>query len=239
MEQQTKNWKDLLKNILWAFLTLALLVLIVGEFIGFEKPSKHVNLSEIAQKINAGEVTKLVVTGSELKASLKDESILVAQKENETGISETLINLGVAKEQLQTINLEVKNESGFMFWAGILIPTLIPALLILAIFWYMFRQAQKSTNQAMFFGKSNIRLFAPNAKDKVTFKDVAGLEEPKEELKEVVDFLKFPKKYVDIGARIPRGVLLVGPPGTGKTLLARAVAGEANVPFFIFLAQNL
>ncbi len=230
--ESSKNWKDLLKNIFWAFLTLVLLVLIVGEFIGFDKQPKQVNLSEVAQKISSGEVTKLVVSGSGIKATLKDESVLAAQKESETGISQTLTNLGVSKEQLQTINLEVKNESGFMFWMSILIPTLLPALLILAIFWFMFKQAQKSTNQAMFFGKSNVRLSAPNAKDKVTFKDVAGLDEPKEELREVVDFLKFPKKYVDIGARIPRGILLVGPPGTGKTLLARAVAGEANVPFF-------
>ncbi len=230
--ENSKNWKDLFKNIFWAFLTLALLVLIIGEFVGFEKKPKQVNLSEIAQKINAGEVTKLVVSGTEMRASLKDETILIAQKEPETGVSATLTNLGVSSEQLQIINLEIKHESGFMFWASILIPTLLPALLILAIFWFMFRQAQKSTNQAMFFGKSNIRLFAPHGKDKVTFKDVAGLDEPKEELKEVVDFLKFPKKYLDIGARIPRGILLVGPPGTGKTLLARAVAGEANVPFF-------
>jgi cell division protease FtsH len=143
----------------------------------------------------------------------------------------------VAPEQLSKIALEIQDESGLKFWLGILIPTLLPLIIIGVFFWLMFRQARTGVNQAFSFGRSNIRLFT-SFKDKVTFKDVAGLNEAKQELIEVVDFLKNPKKYLEIGAKIPRGVILVGPPGTGKTLLARAVAGEAKVPFFYISAAE-
>ena len=139
---------------------------------------------------------------------------------------------------LQAVSLEVKDESGFRFWMGILVPTILPLLIIGAMFWYIFRQAKGGANQAFNFGRSNLKMFG-SSKDRVTFKDVAGLKEAKQELEEVVDFLKNPKKFLEMGARIPRGVLLVGAPGTGKTLLARATAGESGVPFFLFPLPNL
>ena len=154
-----------------------------------------------------------------------------AKKEFESGLSETLRNFNVDANAFKKVNIEIKEESGWKYWASILIPSLLPLLIIGWFFWMMFRQAGRGMSQAMTFGKANIKLFT-QFKDRITFNDVAGLKEAKQELMEVVDFLKNPKKYLDIGAKIPRGVLLYGAPGTGKTLLARAVAGEANVPFF-------
>jgi len=148
-------------------------------------------------------------------------------------VTQSLINYGVNQERLKQIKLDVKEPSGFLIWVGALLPFLLPFLFIGLFLWFMFRQAQKGQTQALSFGKFHPRITNPLEKrNKISFKDIAGVEEAKEELKEVVDFLRHPKKFIDIGARIPRGVLLMGPPGTGKTLLARAVAGEANVPFF-------
>lgn len=188
-------------------------------------------MNEVVAKINAGEVSKILVRGDDLLIELKDGSRASSRKEAEAGISETLRNYGVEAGALQQISLEVQGESSVRFWAGVLIPTLLPLLIIGFIIWLMMRQAKSGIGQAFTFGKANVRLFN-QFKDKVLFKDVAGLKEAKNELWEVVDFLKNPKKFLDIGSRIPRGVLLVGQPGTGKTLLARAAAGEANVPFF-------
>jgi cell division protease FtsH len=137
----------------------------------------------------------------------------------------------VTSEQLAGLTIEMKEESSWGFWLGIALQTLVPFILIVAFFWFIMRQSQKGANQAFSFGKVRLKLSVPN-KEKVTFQDVAGLNEAKEELKEIVEFLKNPKKFLGMGARIPRGVLLMGPPGSGKTLLARAVSGEANVPFF-------
>ena len=176
------------------------------------------------------------MNGNDLAVAMKDGSQAVAEKETESGISETLKNLNVSSTALAGVDLEVQNQTGWDYWLGLLLPTLLPLLLLAAIFWYMFRSARSGANQAFNFGRSNLRL--STFKDRVTFKDVAGLKEAKEELIEVVDFLKNPKKFLDLGARIPRGILLMGPPGTGKTLVARAVAGESNVPFFYISASE-
>ena len=223
--------KSLSKNIFWAITTLLLIAFIFSLFYTEQNQPATLTLDQLAAKINADEVAKITVNGNNLQIDLKDGGKAVSQKETETGLSETLKNYGVEPAALQKVNLQIQSESGFRYWASILIPSLLPLLIIGFFFWWMFRQARTGMNQAFTFGKAAIRLFS-QFKDSITFKDVAGLKEAKQELLEIVDFLKNPKKYLEIGARIPRGVLLLGPPGTGKTLLARAVAGEAHVPFF-------
>ncbi len=224
------------KNILWAIVTLLFVSFLFSLFAEPAKAPTTLNLNQLVLKINAGEVTQIKVNGSNLAIAMKDGSQAVAQKEVESGISETLKNLNVSSTALASVDLEVQNQSGWDYWAGLLLPTLLPLILFAAIFWFMFRSARSGANQAFNFGRSNLRL--STFKDRVTFKDVAGLKEAKEELIEVVDFLKNPKKFLDLGARIPRGILLMGPPGTGKTLVARAVAGESNVPFFYISASE-
>jgi cell division protease FtsH len=218
-----------------------LFLIIAFVFSLFSSPAgddgQKLSIDSLAQKIIAGEVKSVNVNGNDLEIVLGDGTEARSRKENETGIIETLANYGVTKENLAKLQLSVQDESGFKYWMGILIPTLLPIIVMVAIFWWIFRQAKTGANQAFSFGKMNIKLFS-RSKDRVTFKDVAGLKEAKEELREVVDFLKNPKKFLDIGARIPRGVLLMGLPGTGKTLLARAVAGESDVPFFHISASE-
>ena len=199
--------------------------------------SNTVSIGVLAQKVESGAVKSIAVNGDTLNIELADGTKAVSKKETETGVIETLKNYGVSPEALQKVDVSVMDESGVRYWAGILVPTVLPILVMVLIFWWIFKQAKTGANQAFTFGKVNIKLFSSN-RDKVTFKDVAGLKETKEELEEVVDFLKHPKKFLDIGARIPRGVLLMGAPGTGKTLLARATAGESNVPFFHLSASE-
>jgi cell division protease FtsH len=224
------------KNIIWAVLTLIVIALLFSLFAGPTKQPTSLNLSQVVGDVNAGNVTKIVVNGNDLAVTLKDGTSAVSKKETESGVSDTLKNLGVSSTALQAVDLEVQDQSGWAYWAELLLPTLLPLLIIGFIFWLMFRQAKTGANQAFGFGRSNLRL--STFKDKVMFKDVAGLKEAKEELIEIVDFLKNPKKFLDLGARIPRGILLMGPPGTGKTLVARAVAGESNVPFFYISASE-
>lgn len=193
----------------------------------------EVPISEVAQSVTRGEVQTILVEGQTLTLTLKNGSIQEAKKEPEASLSETLANYGVTKEEMSSVKIEIKNESGFGFWLGNILPFALPILFIIIFFWYLSRSAKGAGMQAFSFGQSKARIIDPDDKNnKVTFKDVAGCKEAKEELKEIVDFLKSPKKFLDIGARIPKGVILTGGPGTGKTLLARAVAGEASVPFF-------
>ncbi|MBI2024864.1 MAG: ATP-dependent zinc metalloprotease FtsH [Candidatus Harrisonbacteria bacterium] len=205
--------------------------------LGSQEEIAKLSINDLVNKINAGEVKEIIVNGDDLSIILTDDSKGTARKESEAGFTETLNNFGVSQAALQNVNLIVEDESGLRFWASILIPTLLPLIIIIVLFLFIFRRAQSGASQAFTFGRANIRLFT-HQKDKATFKDIAGLKEAKQELEEVVDFLKNPKKYIEIGARIPRGVLLMGPPGTGKTLLARAVAGEAAVPFFHISASE-
>ena len=203
------------------------------------KEIKQISLSELVSNINADQVEKIIVRDSDLEITLKDGSQLGTKKESEAALSETLKNYGISDEKLGKIVIDVQSPSGFAYWFGMILPFLLPFLLIVAFFWLTARQVQRANIQAFTFGQSRARVIYPdNKKERVMFKDVAGAREAKAELLEIVDFLRAPKKFLDIGARIPKGVLLMGAPGTGKTLIAKAVAGEAGVPFFHMSASE-
>lgn len=228
--QKSILWKWF-SNIFWVVFFLVLIsILFSGITMPGAKP-KDISFSELATKIQNEEIKSIIVRDNKLEIVGSKDEKYKSLKESPSSLPEILLSLGVDQDKLTKVNIEVKEQGGFLFWLGILLPIILPFLLVGFIIWYLSRQAQRGAMQIFSFSKANIRLFS-SLKDKITFNDVAGLKEAKEELKEVVEFLMNPKKFHDIGAKIPRGVLLMGPPGTGKTLLARAVAGEANVPFF-------
>ncbi|MBM3281138.1 MAG: ATP-dependent zinc metalloprotease FtsH [Candidatus Harrisonbacteria bacterium] len=230
--------KILTKNFLWAIFGLFLAAYLFSMLFSTMVEQKKLSISEIAAAVNASQVKSIEISGSNLSLTMKDESEATGRKEEGEALSTTFRNYGVAPERLSEVVISVKDESGARFLWEIVVPTLLPLLVMGLIFWFLFRQARQGAAQAFTFGRSNIRLFAGGEKDQTTFAEVAGLKEAKQELFEVVDFLKNPKKFLDMGAKIPRGVLLVGAPGTGKTLLARAVAGESGVPFFSISASE-
>ncbi|MFM7088354.1 MAG: ATP-dependent zinc metalloprotease FtsH [Candidatus Paceibacterota bacterium] len=227
--KESKFWGSIASTIFIFMILTALYLALSGSI---EKPAL-IPISEVAKSVSSGEVQTILVEGQKLTLTMTNGSIQEAKKEPEASLSETLANYGVTKESLANVKIEIKNEAGFGFWLGSILPFALPILFIILFFWYLSRSAKGAGMQAFSFGQSKARIIDPDDKNnRVTFKDVAGCKEAKEELKEIVDFLKSPKKFLDIGARIPKGVILTGSPGTGKTLLARAVAGEASVPFF-------
>ncbi len=188
-------------------------------------------LGEVIALARDGKVDSIEVNGDSLKVFLKgDSQEYKSRKESNYSIDETLKNAGIAVGGENGVDIQIKEPSKWGNWVPILF-NILPIVIIGAVLIFMLRQAQGSNSQAMSFGKSRARMFS-GSKSTVSFVDVAGVDEAKEELQEVVEFLKYPEKFASLGARIPHGVLLVGPPGTGKTLLAKAVAGEAAVPFF-------
>ena len=200
---------------------------------GKKEEIKSLTISDVAKSVNEGSVEKIVIAGENININFKDGTKGKAKKEAESALSETLSNYGLTGETISATPIEIKNQSSFGYVLLAILPFALPVLLIGFFVWTLTRQAKGQGMQAFTFGQSKARITDPNDKNnKVTFKDVAGVKEAKEELKEIVDFLRNPKKFLDIGARIPKGVILTGAPGTGKTLLARAVAGEAGVPFF-------
>jgi cell division protease FtsH len=195
--------------------------------------AETLTINQIAADIRAGKISEVEESENRLRVKyLEDAREGLSTKESTATLVEQLLNLGVTQEDLdpEKIRIVIKAPSA---WVGVLtaLGYILPFLILGGAFFFIFRQAQGSNNAAMSFGKSKARMFTGDHPT-VTFVDVAGVEEAKEELKEVVEFLREPQKFISLGARIPKGVLLVGPPGTGKTLLAKAVSGEAGVPFF-------
>lgn len=226
----------LLKN----FIFVALMLFVIGGIFSLislpaEIPNQ-IPISQIAAEINQEKIKKVIVAGSDIEVNYNDETKASSMKEPNAVFAELLTNLGAEQEKLRKVEIKVipQKESVFSWLFPALLYGILPLVVIGFFLWTMMKQARLGAGQVFDFTKARARLFGAegHGKEKISFKDVAGLKEAKEELIEIVDFLKFPKKYLAMGAKIPRGVLLLGSSGVGKTLLARAVAGEAGVPFF-------
>ncbi len=221
-----------------SFIIYFLLLVAIGAmlYVGFRQDNttqQPLTINQVAKAIQDGTVARIIIQNDDtIQVIYKSGKEADSHKETTATLVDQLISLGVTPQQLSSDNvmIEVRPPSQ---WAGILSSLLyiLPVIFMAGVLWFIFRQAQGSNNAAMAFGKSRARMFS-GEHPTVTFEDVAGVEESKQELAEVVEFLKEPQKFIQLGARIPKGVLLVGPPGTGKTLLAKAVSGEAGVPFF-------
>lgn len=219
-------------SLIYLLLFVAIIAMVVFNFNQQASAQEVLTINEVASEIQRGNVERVMEDDNRLRVIYKDGVEKSSQKETGATLVEQLKELGVTTEQLsaESVKLEIKAPSAILGVATAL-GYILPFILIAGVFWFVFRQAQGSNNAAMSFGKSRARMFTGD-QPTVTFQDVAGVDEAKEELKEVVEFLREPEKFISLGARIPKGVLLVGPPGTGKTLMAKAVSGEAGVPFF-------
>ncbi len=225
---------QLTKQLAAIFLVILIISGVFAVYTSSTKKSQEISFSDLAKQVNESRVKSIKVEGSALVITLNDDTVESSFKEEGTNLVESLKNSGVSQEKINSIGIEVVPASESSSSLGsLLFQLILSALLIGGFIWLLLSQVQKGNVQAMNFGQSRARVFWPGKdKNQVTFKDVAGVKEAKEELREIVEFLRKPKKFIEMGARIPRGVLLMGAPGTGKTLLARAVAGEAGVPFF-------
>ena len=219
-------------NFVYLLLLVGIISLLLYSFTGDRASSENISINQLADQIKEGTVAKIESDGTSVLILFKDRRTAKSVIEGNATILEQLSLLGVTPENLSSNNIElsIKEESS---WLGIfsILSYLLPVIFLVGAMYFIFRQTQGTNNSALSFGKSRAKMFEGDHPT-VTFADVAGVDESKEELREVVEFLKEPQKFTSLGARIPKGVLLVGSPGTGKTLLAKAVSGEAGVPFF-------
>jgi cell division protease FtsH len=223
--------KSIFKNF---FIVLAVILVVAGFISLYSEPQQkpeEINIGRLVDEVNNEEVKEIIIKGDTLEIELFNETKQETKKETGESLSTLFKNLDVSPEKISKVSIQVQKDTGASFWMANILPFLIPLLFIGLFIFFMMRQVQGMNQKAMTFGKSKAR--ETKEKDqKITFKDVAGVKEAKEELFEIVEFLMDTKKFTDMGAKIPKGVLLLGSPGVGKTLLARAVAGEAGVPFF-------
>jgi len=224
--------KSLIKNFLVFFTVFLLMAAVFGRFGGAGQKAASVGIETLVSQLNNQAVAQVAIVGDKIELTLKNGQSQTVKKEPGDTFSQIVKNFNIEPAKLSGVKIEVRADQGLDYWLAAILPFLLPFLLISVFIYFMMRSVQGANSKALMFGQSQAKEAGREFKGKITFKDVAGVKEAKAELAEVVEFLRSPKKFSEVGARTPRGVLLLGSPGTGKTLLARAVAGEASVPFF-------